>query len=584
VLGRVGAFLVAAAAGLSLTANAGAVPGASRQSVAPVELMPGVTYEKRVQFTPHGPVVMHVVTAPRPGGLYSLRPILSNDAITGTEMLTAMEQRLAPTSTVAAVNGDFFSVTDGHPSGMLVQGGALESPPLANRSSIGIALDGSLRVGLVSFVARWQGNGQGRPLQLNQVSAPNAVTLYTPAFGPATPARSGSVEAVFDSFPPVRPDTGFAAQVSQQKSDGGTPIPPGGAVLVGTGSQAAVVQKEAPAGQSVNVRFILLPHWDDLSGAIGGGPALVRNGQPIFSVGEALDPGQLMSRSPRTAVGQRADGSLLLVAVDGAQAGYSTGVTNFDLAQAMAQMGAVTAAALGSGSSTTMAFDGQLLNRPSAGEQPLGDALGIFYDGVYAPPPSEPVLSPNGDGVAETESLSYKLVRPSTVSVQLVGPDHVARFSDAGTKPAGTYSLTWSGRTSTGQPETEGLWHWTISATDDLGRSSSIDRSFYLNDTLGFLSVQPSLVRVGPNGDKLQIGLQVTRPVPLVVSIATAGGVLLKSMARRVTAPGPVSITWNGRDAGGRFVHSGRYQVTVSAVTPVGPVRLSQQFALRRVG
>ena len=42
-----------------------------------VELMPGVTYEKTVEFTPHGAVVLHVITTPRPGdqnGLYQLAP------------------------------------------------------------------------------------------------------------------------------------------------------------------------------------------------------------------------------------------------------------------------------------------------------------------------------------------------------------------------------------------------------------------------------------------------------------------------------------------------------------------------------
>jgi hypothetical protein len=583
VLGRLGALLAVALAALSLTPSAFAATGSAQQSLAPVELMPGVTYEKRVQFTPHGPVVMHVLTAPRPGGLYSLRPILAGGTITGTETLTAMEQRLSPLSTIAAVNGDLFNTKDGHPSGMLVRGSVLESPPLAKRSSIGIALDGSLRVSLVSLVARWQGNGQGRPLLLNQVSAPNAITLYTPAFGPTTPSRSGSVEAVFDSFPAVQPDTGLVAQVAQQKSGGGTPIPPGGAVLVGTGSQAPVVQAEAPVGQTINARFILLPHWDDLSGAIGGGPALVRNGQPIFTVKEALDASQLMARSPRTAVGQTADGSILLVTVDGAQPGYSTGVSNFDLAQAMVQLKAVTAAALAPGTSSVMAFDGKLLSRPSAGEKPLGDALGIFYDGVYAPPASEPTLSPNGDSVAETEALSYKLVRPSTVDARLVGPDGAARYTDSGAKSAGTYNLDWNGLTASGQPEAEGLWHWTISATDDLGRSSSIDRSFWLNDTLGFLSVQPSLVRVSPRGGSLQISVQVTRAAPLVVSIATAAGVLVKSIERQVTAPGTVSLIWNGKDASGNLVHSGRFRVTVSATTSVGPAQLSQLFTLRRV-
>ncbi|MGZ4399345.1 MAG: phosphodiester glycosidase family protein [Gaiellaceae bacterium] len=583
MLRRLGALIIAALAALSSIASAGAAPRTPRQTTEPVELMPGVVYQKRVQFTPHGPVVMHVLSGPKPGGLYSLRPILSNETITGTESLTAMEQRLSPVSTIAAVNGDFFNAKDGHPTGMLVRDGSLESVPFAKRSSIGIGLDGLLRAALVSSVARWQGNGQGRPLGLNLVTAPNAVTLFTPAYGAATPPRSGSVEAIFSSFPPVKPESSFSATVSQVKTGGSTPIPPGGAVLVGTGSQAAIVQAEVPVGQTVNLRFILLPHWSDLSGALGGGPVLVRSGKPVFTVKEALDAGQLMARSARSAIGQTADGKVLLVSVDGGQPGYSTGVTNFDLAQAMAQLGAVTAVGLSSGTTTTMAFDGKLLNRPSVGEQPLGDALGIFYDGAYAPPPSEPVLSPNGDGVAESQSLSYKLVRPSTVSAQLVGPDHVARFSDSGAEAPGTYNLAWTGKTAEDQPEPEGVWHWTVSATDDLGRSSSIDRSFWLNDTLGFLSVQPSLVRVGPHGGALQIGVQVMRSALVTVDIASAGGVLLKTMAREVSAPGPVSFTWTGRDAGGKFVHSGRYQVTVSAENSVGPVELSQSFALRRV-
>src|SRR2546430_182372 len=45
--------------------------------------MPGVTYSRQVQFTAHGPVVIHVLVAPKPGGLYALRPILSNGSLLG---------------------------------------------------------------------------------------------------------------------------------------------------------------------------------------------------------------------------------------------------------------------------------------------------------------------------------------------------------------------------------------------------------------------------------------------------------------------------------------------------------------------
>ena len=48
-------------------------------------LMPGVTYSRQVQFTAHGPVVINVMTAPKPGGLYSLKPVLANGTILGRQ-------------------------------------------------------------------------------------------------------------------------------------------------------------------------------------------------------------------------------------------------------------------------------------------------------------------------------------------------------------------------------------------------------------------------------------------------------------------------------------------------------------------
>ena len=70
--------------------------------------------------------------------------------------------------------------------------------------------------------------------------------------------------------------------------------------------------------------------------------------------------------------------------------------------------------ALDSGGSTTMAFDGTLLNRPSEPERPISTALLFQYTGVFVQP-AVAVVSPDGDGVADQQSLRYKLVRPSTV-------------------------------------------------------------------------------------------------------------------------------------------------------------------------
>src|SRR5256885_9486265 len=67
---------------------------------------------------------------------------------------------------------------------------------------------------------------------------------------------------------------------------------------------------------------------------------------------------------------------------------------------------------------------------PSGGPPPLADALLVEYAGVVASPPSFPVVSPNGDGVAETESFTYKVVRPSTRSEERrVGKECRSRWS-----------------------------------------------------------------------------------------------------------------------------------------------------------
>ena len=118
-------------------------------------------------------------------------------------------------------------------------------------------------------------------------------------------------------------------------------------------------------------------------------------------------------------------------------------MTNCELAQAMVRLGAVTASALDAGGSTTMAFDGKLLNRPSdrGGERPVAETLAVLYSGVYAPTPALPVVSPNGDGIAEQQQLSYKVVRTSNVTASLVGPGGVTAFTDTGTRDPGHLQL-----------------------------------------------------------------------------------------------------------------------------------------------
>lgn len=556
--------------------------GAQPRTVERLPLMPGVTYQRQVEFTIRGPVVYHVLTAPRPTGLYSLRPVLADGTVQGRGTVTSMERRVSGAATVAGVNGDLFNWNDGHPTGVVVQDGALWHAPSADRSSIGIDSDGTLHVDRVTMYGTWQGSGPRRTLLgLNEPPGANAASLYTPAWGPATPASPGSFDVVLSALPPAAANVDLSAAVSATGQNGNTPIPPGGGVLVARGTQVAKLAAEAVVGQTVTLRLLLQPDWTTILQAIGGGPVIVRNGQVVFRANELFTPDQLLPRDPRTAVGQRADRKLVMLVVDGRQPGYSAGLTNFELGEAMQQLGCVTASALDSGGSSTMAFDGRLLNAPSdpGGERAVKEALLVFYSGVYAPPAAVPVVSPNGDGVAERQALSYKLVRPSTVTAQLVGPDGNAYYSDAGPRDPGVYKLTWPAARGALQ---EGRWQWVVQAVDDQGQRSSVDRGFTVNNTLGFLRPVPPALAVPRKQPRAIATVSVTEQAGVLAWVESASGAPIVNVATGRVAPGRLVLRWDGRNGAGHAVYPGRYVLKVVASNAYGRVELELPFRAAR--
>jgi flagellar hook assembly protein FlgD len=564
-----------------LLAGAFAAPAAA----APTLLAPGITYERQVEFTPHGPVVLHVITAPKPdGSLYRLVPVLSNNAIVGTEQLTAMEKDLASQGTAAGVNGDYFNANPGDPSGILIRDGSLDSPPAAGRSSAGIAPDGTLQVARVSFNGIWRGTGQRRPMTLNQPASAGPVTLYTSAWGPATPAENGAVEALIPALPVTRPSSDMTGSVSQVIAGGGNvPIPPGGGVLVARGNQAAILQREAPAGTQLFLRLSLTPDWGGMNGAIGGGPVLVQNGRPVFRANEDIGAGLLNPRASRSAVGQLADGRILLVTTDGAQPGYSVGMTNFELALALVRLGAVQAMALGSGAPASMSFDGSLLSRPSGkAESEVADALVVLYTGVYVPAPSDSVISPNGDGVADTLTLAYRLVRPSTVTATVAGP-RSRRVLDSGLQQPGLHTFTFDGKAADGSSLPEGGYTFTVNATDDQGRGSTAERAFALNNTLASLAVSPSAARIRRSSrTALSVSFTLSRPATVTATIETKTGIVIRALDAGKLQAGEQRLVWDGRTAGGSLAFGGAYVAHVVAENAIGRVELSQPFTATR--
>lgn len=95
-----------------------------------------------------------------------------------------------------------------------------------------------------------------------------------------------------------------------------------------------------------------------LRDAVSFGPVYIVNGKrsEVIGTGGGVNP--------RTCIGQRADGAVLLLTIDGRQA-TSLGATHSDCIDILEEYGAVNAANLDGGSSTSMYYDGEIQNVPA---------------------------------------------------------------------------------------------------------------------------------------------------------------------------------------------------------------------------
>ena len=107
------------------------------------------------------------------------------------------------------------------------------------------------------------------------------------------------------------------------------------------------------------------------------GPVLVANG-------EACDVGT-SGVNPRTAIGQRSDGAILMLVIDGRQA-ISLGATYQDMVDIFLEYGAVNACNLDGGSSSLMWYDGDYINNCASviGIRPVPTTFLVLKEGAAA--------------------------------------------------------------------------------------------------------------------------------------------------------------------------------------------------------
>jgi hypothetical protein len=318
------------------------------------------------------PWSINVVSINRSRTNFFLTTTLGEGARQGLGRITQQIRRIPKEMgrPVAALNGDFYQTEgdeySGDPRGLQISNGELVSSP-NDRVSFWVDTNGAPRMEVVkpNFTVTWAKGGQ-TAFEVNEERGRKAV-LYTSIIGKTTKA-AGGVEFILEKasderWVPLRAGEKFPAKIREIREGGNAPVEKNTMVLSLAKLPSSGGAGEAAVGDTIWISTETSPSLRGVRTAIGGGPALVREGkaQPA-RVSKSND------RHPRSAIGWN-DKEMFFVTVDGRQPRLSDGMTLPELAEFLVKLQCTEAMNLDGGGSTEVWMDGKILNSPCYGHE-----------------------------------------------------------------------------------------------------------------------------------------------------------------------------------------------------------------------
>ncbi len=310
----------------------------------------------------------------------SVRPIVTcGDYTTQLTTVSAAARELEEDGwrVVAGVNGDYYDTANGIPLGSVMTDGVLRNLSGENYA-VGFYEDGTVVMGKpeLTIYAAPSNSAGFRVSALNYVRQSSyGIFLYNDTFN-ARGTIGTSERGVDVICSVVRGELSIGGTLElevEEIVDGGVDTAVGKDKYVlsanlSAGASYTDALRALRCGDRIKLSVTANDHqWDDVTNMVGALYQLVENG----TVCSGLPTGA----APRTAVGLRRDGSLVIYTIDGRQSGYSIGATLAQTAERMIELGCVTALSLDGGGSTAMvATDpadttASLVSKPSGGSE-----------------------------------------------------------------------------------------------------------------------------------------------------------------------------------------------------------------------
>lgn len=332
---------------------------------------PGLRWRQQIVTVGNRPMpVQWLEVNPHQPGL-TMKPIVPNPtSMLGTAPLaqTATQNQVA-----AAINGGFFNRNRQLPLGAIRQDGQWLSGPILNRGAIAWDTSGNTLFDRLTLQETLiVGNGQRLPLtHLNSGYLKAGIARYTNHWGSTyTPLSDNEIVVT------VQTNQVSRQQAIAKAGSTSVPIPTDGYLLVLRSNQTAA--SLLPPGTPLQLESATNPPtFNQFPHIIGAGPLLIQNGQIVLNPqAEGFSQAFITEMAPRSAIGQTANGTFLLVTAYSRLDG--TELSLMDMAQLMQQLGAIAALNLDGGSSSTLFLGGEVRDRPPRTTARVHNGIGIF--------------------------------------------------------------------------------------------------------------------------------------------------------------------------------------------------------------